>query len=97
MGDQARSQVLLDLSRLEADPDGSYQELAPNWLEHASALLERAGAQGDAAQVLEALKLIFHPTIEQGLAIRLLLRWIRVCVVTYLPPQWWRVCAATVP
>jgi len=29
MGDQARSQVLLDLSRLEADPDGSYQELAP--------------------------------------------------------------------
>ena len=68
MGDQARSQVLLDLSRLEADPDGSYQELAPNWLEHASALLERAGAQGDATQVLEALKLIFHPTIEQGLS-----------------------------
>ena len=33
MADQARSQVLLDLSRLEADPDGSYQELAPNWLE----------------------------------------------------------------
>ena len=68
MADQARSQVLLDLSRLEADPDGSYQELAPNWLEHASVLLERAGAQGDAAQVLEALKLIFHPTIEQGLS-----------------------------
>ena len=53
MGDQARSQVLLDLSRLEADPDGS--------------------------------------------AIRLSLRWIRVCVITYLPPQWWRVYAATAP
>ena len=67
MADQVRSQVLLDLSCLDEDSEVSYQELAPNWLEHASALLERAGAQGDAEQALEALKLIFHPTIEQGL------------------------------